>query len=568
MKKEKIYNSLKLVVSFLNKMKRFSISQLEKIENQPINFNAWFISFICFVFLRNFLEAFSSGYNFLDLKNWTFFFLHSTAFYFFVFLFFIIALHFLTGERIEKISRASIWLTPWILLAPILDKIFFKDAFAPMKYIELNVDSFTSLFKDFYNLVFFGPNGLFQFANKFWGIGGNEKLFNDIWSYSFGLKMELAIVTFLGMIYVFLKTKSIWKAFLFLIIERLIMFVASSFPFLIIIFLDLPNSATSFHGISRINSDFSWDLGLFSLFSIFIILFAIIWFWRYDKNKFLALFKNIRIERLALYLGVFYYGIYLAGPTFKFNFFDILVIVMGSLAIIFSWLFAVGSNDLADEGGDKLSKAYRPLPSGKLNRTEVKNLNLIFRISSYLFAFAAGYTFFITILIRSAISYLYSNHPFRLKKFPFISTFCIASAVTLGVLGGYLLFSKNTIHDFSGNLILFLLTFFTLGLNFIHINDREGDQKEEVWTLPVIFGETWGKIVVAFYLFVAMLSTLFFYPTISKNLRLVVILMSILGFWVVVKKNFKEKQVFILCTIFAILFILFFEKPLWPILFK
>jgi len=105
-----------------------------------------------------------------------------------------------------------------------------------------------------------------------------------------------------------------------------------------------------------------------------------------------------------------------------------------------------------------------------------------------------------------------------------------------------------------------------LGLNFIHINDFEGDKKEGVWTLPVIFGETWGKIITGLCLSTAFLSTTFFYPTTSKFLLTIIIAMSILIFWVINNKKFNEKHVFILCTIFALLFILFFEKPLWPIL--
>lgn len=563
MEKEKKYVKLfERSLFFLKKTKKFGLNQLEKIENTPISFNAWFISFICFVFLRNFLETFSSGFNFLSLKSWPFFFLHSTSSYFFIFLFFIIALHFITRERIEKISRSSLWLTPWLLLAPIVDKIFFNEKYVPIKYLELQASNFSGMIQDFYNFAFFGPNGLLQFAHNFWGWGGDEKLFSELFSYNFGLKMELAIITFWGMIYVFLKTKKIWRTLLFLVVERLIMFIASAFPFFVTVWLELSNNASSFYNISQINPNFSWNFVLFSLFSIFIIIFGIIWFWRYNQDKFLALFKNLRIERLALYLGAFYYGIYLAGPNFKFNFFDILIIITGSLAITLSWLFAVGSNDLADEKGDKLSKSHRPLPARKLTREEVKNLNLIFRVASYLLAFAAGYAFFLTILIRSAISYLYSNPPFRLKKIPFVSTFCIASAVTLGTLGGYLLFTENTVFDFSGKLIIFLLTFFTLGLNFIHINDFEGDKKEGVWTLPVIFGEIWGKRITGLCLSTAFLSTLFFYPTTSKFLLILVLLISIAGFWIVNKKKFNEKHVFILCSIFALLFILFFEKPL------
>lgn len=564
MRKEKKDNFFSLV---FKKAKSSAVFFIEKIENQPITFGAWFVSFLFLVFIRNFLEAFSSGYNFLGLKSWPFFFFHSVGFYLFVFGLFILASHFLTGERIEKVTKASLWLTPWILAAPIFDLIFFKGQHVLMKYSALPFSGSGDVLKGLYNYIFFAPNGLLRFAGNLWE-WGNAGVFSALFAHSFGIRIEIGLVVFGAMFYVFLKTKSIWKSLFFLLVSRFILFFTDSFPFFITTWLGLPNESSSFNNVSQLNPGFSWNFILFSLYFLFIVIFSAIWFWRYDKNKFLALAKNVRPERLALYLGAFYYGIYLAAPNFKFDFFDILLVIVASLAIFFSWLFAVGSNDLADEGGDKISKAYRPLPSGQLSHSEMKSLNLIFRVVSYVCALVAGYAFFITILIRSAISYFYSNYPFRLKKYPFISTFCIAGGVTLGVLGGFLLFSDKTIFDFPVRTILFLLVFFTLGMNFIHIKDREGDKKEGVWTLPVIFGEVGGKLACGFCLAAAFLAAPFFYPNIPGFTIPIFLLMPLVGFWVINKKNFKEWQAIALCDIFAALVILFTEQPLWYLIWK
>ncbi len=554
------------MLSLLKKSWSLLLSFIEKAENESIGFGAWFITFIFIVFIRNFLEAFSSGFNFLSPQSWSFFFLHSVASYLFIFGAFILISHFLTGQRIEKVSKASLWLAPWILAAPVFDLVFSRGKDIAVRYSELPFSGLSDILIGCYNFIFFAPNGLLRFANQFWG-WGNAEAFNSLFSHSFGVRIEVGLVILGAMFYVFLKTKNIWRSILFLLIARAIMFVAEFFPYLITAWLGLPNESSSFHNVSKINPDFSWNFILFSLYFLFIVIFAAIWFWRYDKNKLLALAKNVRPERLALYLGAFYYGIYLAGPN-GFNFFDILLIIIASLAIFFSWLFAVGSNDLADEGGDRISKAYRPLPSGQLSHSEVKSLNLIFRVASYICALMAGYAFFITILIRSAISYIYSNYPFRLKKYPFISTFCIASGVTLGVLGGFLLFSDKTIFDFPARTILFLLVFFTLGMNFIHIKDREGDKKEEVWTLPVIFGEVGGKLACGFCLAAAFLAVPFFYPDIPGFSIPIFLLMPLVGFWLINKKSFKEWQAIVLCGVFAALVILFTEQPLWHLIWK
>jgi NhaP-type Na+/H+ or K+/H+ antiporter len=89
-----------------------------------------------------------------------------------------------------------------------------------------------------------------------------------------------------------------------------------------------------------------------------------------------------------------------------------------------------------------------------------------------------------------------------------------------------------------------------------------------VWTIPVIFGEATGKIIVAFCLFAAFLSTLLFYPSMPAFLFVVILIMSLIGFWVIKKKNFREWQVFLVCAAFAVIFILFFERPLWLLLWR
>jgi 4-hydroxybenzoate polyprenyltransferase len=567
MKKKVKEKLLKFVIFYFLKIRKELFFLVEKIENNSIGLGAWFVSFFSFVLLRNFFEIFSSGVNFLSQQKWSFFFLHSGVSYLFVFVVFVLISHFLTGERIEKVSKASLWLVPMILVSPIIDLIFFRQGYASIKYSELQIYDFGSFLSSAYNYIFFGQNGLLRFANKFWGWGDTQS-FDAMLNNSFGVKIEIGILILFAMFYVFLKTKSVWKSLSFLIIARFIIFIFIFFPSLIAVFLDLPNNSSSFHNVSLLKPDFSWNLILFSLYSLLLVFFGIIWLWRYNKDKFLALVKNIRLERLALYLGIFYYGIYLAAPNFSFNFFDILIVIIASLAIIFSWMFAVGSNDLVDEAGDKISKSDRPLPSNKLSHEEVRKFNLIFRVLSYLFAFTAGYVFFLTILIRSAVAYLYSNFPFRLKRFPLISTFCIALAVTLGVLGGFLLFPQKTVFDFPLKMILFLLIFFTLGVNFIHIKDREGDKQEGVWTIPVIFGEVNGRLIVAFFLALAFFSGLLFYPNVPNFSRPFFLTMPFIGFWAVSRKKFKEGQVILLCAIFAVLVILFFERPLWLLIWK
>lgn len=543
-----------------------SISLVEKMEKANIGFGAWFFSIFSFIILRNFLEALSSRNDYLSNLSWPFVFLHTVSFYFLAILTFIVIINFLTGEKIEKISKASVLMAPLLLLAPIIDLVVFKGKNSPMLYVDIGVNSIGEIFRKLIDFIFFGPNGLLQFLEYFTTLGSIWES-DAIWNSNYGIKMELGLIVIIAAIYVYIKTSSVIKTLALMFFSRIIIFFLVYFPSLSSLFFREPPDRCGFRGdFAQLNRDFSWNFVMFSLYFSVIIFFSAIWFWRYDKKKFLALIENIRTERLMLYIGAFIYGLYLASPNFKFNFSDMMVLLLAVLAIIFSWLFAVGSNDLADEMGDEISKPYRPLPSGKMTHEEVRSLNIVFRVISYVCAFAAGYTFFITILVRSCISYLYSNNPFRLKKFPIISTFCIACGVLLGILGGFLLFADKEIFDFPISTAFFILTFFTLGMNFIHINDREGDKKENVWTIPVIFGERLGKLISAIFLSAAILSAPIFYDEMPRIIKLSFAGLSVLAFLLVNKKRFKEWQVIALCAIVAFLVILFTERPLWGLL--
>jgi hypothetical protein len=81
---------------------------IEKLENQRMTFGGWLLSFLAIVFLRNFLEALSTGLDYFqlggDLHFVSFLFFHTPAFFLLGTLFFILLLYFLTKEISKKHS--------------------------------------------------------------------------------------------------------------------------------------------------------------------------------------------------------------------------------------------------------------------------------------------------------------------------------------------------------------------------------------------------------------------------------------------------------------------------------
>lgn len=527
---------------------------VQKIENSKVGLFSWIIFFLCFVFIRNFLESFSS-INLTMVKSWPFFFLHSVFFYFFVVLSFLLASKLLTGERVEKVSRASLLTLPLLLLPPIFDKLILGSVTAT-KYSAWNFSSIGDVFSLFFKYILFGPFGILNFGPSIFS--GQYSVFKDVYLINYGLRLELILVIFGFLLYIFLKTKSIKRVLGGFFLSYVILFIISHFPSLV----SSAVKVSSFHSISSLNQDFAWNYVLFSLYFILSFLLSLIWFYFYNKKKLFAFLKNVRVPRMGLYLGAFGAGLYLARPSLDFNFFDWLLIAMASLSIIFSWLFAVGTNDIEDEFVDKISNPGRPLPSGKITRSEISSVNLILRIISYICAFVAGYAFFVTILVRSCISYLYSHEPFRLKRFPLVSTFCIASSVLLGVMGGFLLSSSNTIYSFPGRLIPLVLIAFTFSMNVIHIKDYEGDKKEGVWTFLVIFGLENGKLITAFLSAISIMTPVFIFPELARVLFWPSAVCALLSYFLIIRKNFKEWLVILLYYFYAAPVIIFISVKL------
>jgi len=534
----------------LNRLLRLLQQIINKLESSQVGLVSWLIVFFSFVFLRNFLDSLVVFSN----PRWQFFFLHAPALYLALFLCFILLNYFLTKERIEKISRISLWTAPLLLLPPLIELFVFRGAVVIAKYNELapRISGIKDFLGLFFKYMFFNPNGLLYFGGSSSVLSGLSADVKNILKYNYGLRIELNIILLFFLFYIFFKTRSVWKVFLGLGGAYLIFFVMGYFPYFFTTLLGLPNSSASFHNVSKLNPGFEWNYILFALYFILIFILATAWFYIYDKKKLIALVKNLRIFRIGLYLGALYYGIYLAQPTWRFGFFDWLIIILASLAVVFSWLFAVGSNDLMDEQADKMNKPERPLPSGVFARSEVKSLNIIFRIVSYVCALVAGYGFFITILVRSAISYLYSNPPFRLKKIPLVATFCIAGGVLLGVMGGYLLLSDNSLYNFPVKLAGLILAVLTLSTNVIHLKDERGDKQDQVWTIPVIFGLARGKKIVGWLTAVSFLIPPVIYFEHCRFLIIPSLICAGLSYYLINRQNFKEWPVFLLYCFYTI----------------
>jgi len=539
-------------MDFLIKLFKKFNRLVEKAENHRVSLETWLITFFCIIFLRNFLELFSTKTYYLSSKNYLFFFFHSAASYFFIFLAIILILYFFTKERIEKISRLAIWGALIILLPPIIDIIATGGEGAIIKYRPIEqIGSVWQGIKLFFGYIFYGPFGLLYQESKNFPLAQPE--------INYGIRIEVLLVLLSLIWYIFLKTKNILKTLGGLFFAYFAFFIFGSFPYWMALLFGALPQADSFHGATNLDPSFDWNKIVFFLYFIFLIVFGLVWFYVYNKEKFWAAIKNFRFVRIINNLLFLFVGLFIAlrfNPRpIVFKSFDYLLVLSACLAIIFYWLFAIFSNDIADEKADRISSPGRPLPSGTLAAQEIKSLALIFQVASYTCAFIVSYAFFVIVFIRSCLGYLYSWFPFRLKRIPVLSSFLLAVGYWLTMLAGYLILSSNSAYNFPWQVNLIVLLGFTLAANFRDIKDYQGDKEDKTYTLLVIAGLKRGKIIVGFLGGLAFLLFPLVYQEYFK-ITLIPSLAAALGyFYLVNKKNYQEKLIFLLIFMYIILII-------------
>lgn len=535
------------MIEFYQRIEKFVLRIIEKLENKKISISGWLFSFLAIVFLRTFLEALSTGLDYFQFKSdfsfISFIFFHLPAFYLFGTLVFILLLHFLTKERIEKISRVALFVFPIILLPPIIDLIVtggqggISTQYVPLLELPSNISVFPKLVL---KVLLYGSQGILFFGKlpSYLGAG--------FFAMNYGIRIQLGFI-FLGFIwYVFLKTKNIFKVFLGLII----LYFGEA------VFFYFPITLYSFS--ASLNPLFGHQSIIFSLYFFAVCILALLWFYAYNKEKFLSLLRNLRLSRVALSITLLALGLYLGEIlNFDLNFGDKVLIF---LAIISLFLLLLGEtiyDDLSDEKADRVSNPFRPLPANKFTREEFRTLGAIFFTASYLTALAVGYAFFVFLSLRGLIGYLYAFPPFRLKRFPFLATFSRALAFLFTVYAGFLLISVNTVFAFPGKLALFILVTFALGTAVKDIRDCEGDKAAGIYTIPAIFGIEKGKKIIGFLTFFAFLLAPLIFFKYFRILILPALFAGTLSFWLINKEKHTKNIYFCLFLVYLV-FGLFF----------
>ncbi len=169
----------------------------------------------------------------------------------------------------------------------------------------------------------------------------------------------------------------------------------------------------------------------------------------------LSYIRLCRIDVAIIAFISYLFGAELSGGT---DWYDIVIAV---LVTLISTNFIYSFNSWTDREIDRISKPYRPIPSGKIEPVHALFYSIVLLILSIiypLFVYKCYSTLFLFLLLP-ALGLLYSAEPIRLRRYPIPAAITISLGLITPIMLGYFMNrSDNGLAGFFVVLFLFCLS--------------------------------------------------------------------------------------------------------------
>lgn len=355
-----------------------------------------------------------------------------------------------------------------------------------------------------------------------------------------------------------IKTRKKTKAVLSGLLAYITFFILGTFPswitilfqgfskgFLEVNDIDISQMFFSFatiFGNETSNILISFNLKMVFVFSVLLTPILLLYLYLSSRKKLILFLKNIRPAQIFFHWGLLLLGIVFGfifeNPQWNLNFFNTLAIILLFKSITLAWISSVIINDINDIEIDTVSNSHRPLVQKIFPIGEYKNIGIIITIFSVFFAAIVHFKFALFIIFYLALTWVYSSWPLRLKQFPIIATFLSALASILILFLGYAIASPNqSIAGLPNSIILLLIISYTISLPLKDFKDIEGDKKDNVYTLPVLLGIFWSKIIIGSGIFISFILSVIMIN--EFNLLWWAILFGGAAFWII---NYSQEK--------------------------
>ena len=508
---------------------------IEKIENAPIGFSLGTVTFLSIIAVRILVESWVGS---LTNKTAGYFF-HHIAYTFVFFLFsFLIFLNLL--QRFFKISlrkASNIMLVGYLIIIfpPLID------------YILLN---------DKIYLSFYGIYGLPEMARRFITFFGD----NPDFGITYGVRVEIALTIFFLFVYSYIKTKRKLRSLILMLLSYTILFILATFPSWITILWK--GSAVGFLRVGEIQIAqmfltparfFSRGTGsyfnalsikLSAVYSLLIVISAFGLIFYNFRRKFLLFLKNIRLTQVVYHCGLLLIGmavgIKFTDISWRFDFFNLIALLNIIMAVVLMWISSLAINDIFDKKIDVISNKDRPLILGEFSQKEYVGIALTTFFFAILFSAIINPKVMFLLVAYQALAWIYSAPPLRLKRFaPTALLISSLASVAIFVSGFVLVSPKQDISILPTRILWLLFISLILSLSVKDLKDIAGDKKAGIKTIPVVFGEYWGKVIVGAGIFLSYVLSVIFLN--EFRLFLWAIVLGGISFWLVVSAGQTKK---------------------------
>lgn len=216
-------------------------------------------------------------------------------------------------------------------------------------------------------------------------------------------------------------------------------------------------------------------------------------------------------------------------------------------------LYIVGLNQLIDLEIDKINKPHLPLASGEISQKQGQIIVIIVGLLSVILGLIFGFWLAVTVIVSLIIGTAYSLPPVRLKRFPFLASFCILTVRGLIVnLGLFCHYTQQFTGQFFLNLPIYILSIFILLFSIAiailkDVPDQEGDQKYQITTFTILVGKKTvfniGLWLISLCYLGIILSSYFLRSRANIIVLIIIHLILLMWLWIRAKEvNLEEKR--------------------------
>ncbi|MDQ1283809.1 MAG: hypothetical protein QG620_157 [Patescibacteria group bacterium] len=526
-------------VCYIENMKRLA-SFAREITKKEIRLVSCVAIFLAILILRNFIEQFIALTSPVTPEEAVIELAHNLFFFSLTYLLIWIFISLVLKTKPQKLAYLFVWSFLLMLLPPLIDM----------------ARTGGEIFWSFYLLG--GPKELFGYFVSIFGNLPSGIVY-------FGTKITFLLAIGLISAFVFLRTKDWAKTAFSAVGTYIVLFFMGAFPsvfFFVFNFFSGKMAVSDIQGFhiaqffgasgklwginfESLKYAFAWKLDI--IYFPFLVLLLSALFYLISREKLAAVLKNYRYPQVVYHSGLFLAGLglgILAYPgNFELTLFSVGAVFALLISVWLAWFASVVVNDIYDFEIDAISNPERPLQKGVLQPKEYAELGITCFLLSLLGGLTLGFPFAALLLAYQILAWFYSAPPYRLKKFPFLATFTSSLALLMILFLGYILAADDqSIHSLSWKISLLLLIAYTISLPIKDFKDIAGDKAGEIWTVPVIFGEKKGRLIVAANLFISYMLSVFFLN--ELNLFLWAVIFGTLTFLVVNSPKIKPRQLF------------------------